>query len=82
MSVNEVGLHYQVRGKGPAIVLCHGYSGSHEDWESVIPVLSPNYQTIAIDNRGHGGSDAPSSPEAYSIPIFAKDVYDLLGRLA
>ena len=81
MSVNEVNLHYEVSGAGPSVVLCHGYSGSHQDWMYQIPVLSQHYQAIAIDTRGHGSSDAPSSPDAYSIPIFASDVYTLLDHL-
>ena len=34
-----------------------------------------------MDHRGHGSSDAPSVAEAYSIPIFADDVYGLIEYL-
>jgi len=79
--INGVNLHYEVSGIGSSVVLCHGYTGSHQDWMFQIPVLSQNYQVVTMDHRGHGSSDAPSLDDAYSIPIFANDVYDLLNYL-
>jgi len=63
------------------VVLCHGYTGSHQDWMFQIPVLSQRYQVVVMDHRGHGGSEAPTSVDAYSIPIFASDVHTLLDYL-
>ena len=79
--LNGVNLYYEVSGTGPSIVLCHGYTGSHQSWMSQVSALSPKYQTIVIDHRGHGGSDAPSSAENYSVPILANDVRALLDHL-
>ena len=80
-NINGVKLHYEVSGKGPAVVLCHGYSASHQVWMHQLPVLACNHQVITIDQRGHGSSEAPSSPAAYSIPIFADDISHLLKHL-
>ncbi len=79
--LNGVNLYYEVNGTGPSVILCHGYTGSHQSWMSQVCALSPKYQTIAIDHRGHGGSDAPSSAGDYSVPILADDVRALLGHL-
>ena len=79
--INGVNFYYTVSGTGPSVVLCHGYTGNHQSWMSQIPVLSQKYQTVAMDHRGHGSTDAPSSPDAYSIPIFAGDVYAMLSHL-
>ncbi len=79
--LNGVNLYYEVSGAGPIVVLCHGYTGSHQSWMSQVHALSPKYQAIAMDHRGHGGSDAPSSAEGYSVPILANDVRALLGHL-
>lgn len=79
--LNGVNLYYEVNGVGPSVVLCHGYTGSHQDWIFQLPALAPKYQVVTMDSRGHGSSDAPSSADAYSIPIFASDVYALLSNL-
>jgi len=79
--VNGINLYYEVSGLGPSVVLCHGYTGSHQDWMFQVPVLARNYQVVTMDHRGHGASDAPSSADAYSIPIFANDLYALLDYL-
>lgn len=70
---------YSDQGKGEVIVLLHGFCGSAEYWEQVIPVLSSGYRVIAPDLRGHGASEAPLGP--YSIEQMADDVLGLLDKL-
>lgn len=76
--VNGVGLHYEVFGAGRDIVLCHGYSGSHQDWAHPISALMSDYRVVVMDHRGHGGSQAPSSADAYSVKTFAEDVRSVM----
>ena len=80
-NINGVNLYYEVAGKGRAIVLLHGSNNSSQSWVNQIPVLSPQYQVIALDYRGNGKSAAPSKEDEYSIKIFANDVFTLLKRL-
>lgn len=79
--INGVNYYYTISGAGPCVVLCHGYTGNHQSWMHQIPVLSQKYQVVAVDHRGHGSTDAPSSADAYSIPIFASDVSAMLNHL-
>lgn len=44
-------------GKGRAVVLLHGFLGSHQIWDSTITSLSKSFRVIAIDLPGHGDSD-------------------------
>lgn len=44
-------------GKGRAVVLLHGFLGSHRIWENIISELSKSYRVIAIDLPGHGTTD-------------------------
>jgi len=81
VKVNGVELHYEVYGAGKDVVLCHGFSGSHQDWAHPISALMSEYRVIVMDHRGHGSSEAPSSPEAYSIETFAEDVRALMAHL-
>lgn len=64
---------------GPPIVLIHGYTGSIEWWQDVIPMLAENHRVIAIDLLGHGGSAKPSS--GYSIPTQADLIAQVLAEL-
>jgi 3-oxoadipate enol-lactonase len=81
VNVNGINLYYEVSGSGPSLVLCHGYTGSHQDWIFQAPILAQKYQVVTIDHRGHGTSDAPSSADAYSIPTLGDDLHVLLNYL-
>jgi len=80
-NINGVSLNYEIAGQGETVVFLHGMTGSTQDWENQIRVLSPDYRVVALDMRGHGKSAAPSREEEYSIPIFADDVFGLLKML-
>ncbi|MBC7694572.1 MAG: alpha/beta hydrolase [Burkholderiales bacterium] len=44
-------------GKGRALVLLHGFLGSHKIWAGTIECLSKSFRVIAIDLPGHGDTD-------------------------
>ncbi len=75
---NGVDLYYEVHGKGPAILLSHGYSASCEMWRGQIEALSRDHTLIVWDMRGHGRSDSPGEPEAYSEAVTVADMARLL----
>ncbi len=81
VNINGVNLNYEVAGQGKAVVFLHGMTGSTQDWTNQFSVLSPKHRCVALDNRGHGKSAAPSREGDYSVEIFANDVFSLLKRL-
>lgn len=70
---------YSDQGQGEPIVLLHGFCGSSEYWDKVVPLLTDHYRCIVPDLRGHGSSDAPMG--AYTIEQMADDVVHLLDAL-
>jgi pimeloyl-ACP methyl ester carboxylesterase len=66
-------------GKGRAVVLLHGFLGSHEIWSSTIQDLSRSYRVIAIDLPGHG--DTPCFGYAHSMDLMARCVKAVLTHL-
>ncbi len=44
-------------GGGPPLLLLHGVSRMHGDWSAVFDGLEASWRVIAVDQRGHGGSD-------------------------
>jgi len=81
MNVNGVEINTVDKGNGEALVFLHGFTGSHADWTDQVGKTTDQYRTIAVDHRGHGQSSAPESESAYSIKIFADDVYAILSKL-
>ena len=79
ISVNGVRLHAVVGGKGPAVLLIHGWPGSWYYWRLVMPVLARHFEVIAIDQRGIGLSDKPE--QGYDTGTLANDLVGLMDAL-
>ncbi|HSS34187.1 MAG TPA: alpha/beta fold hydrolase [Solirubrobacterales bacterium] len=73
----------QVLEKGPRtaspIVLIHCYTCSIAWWERMIPLLDRRHRVVAVDLRGFGGSEKPTS--GYAIEDQAAFVAEALDRL-
>jgi pimeloyl-ACP methyl ester carboxylesterase len=77
-----VRIRYVDAGKGPPVVLVHGFTGTIErSWinTGILPDLARDYRVIALDLRGHGRSGKPRDPRAYDG--LALDVIRLLDHL-
>ena len=53
-------------GKGPPLLLLHGFATSSFTWQGIIPELAKRHRVIAVDLRGFGASDKPLD-DHYSI---------------
>lgn len=72
-------IHFQSRGNGRAVVLVHGFLGSHKLWQSQVQELSKRYRTIAVDLPGHGLSE--SLGYLHSMELLADLIRALLKHL-
>jgi len=60
VSLNGIDLHYQIEGEGEPLLLLHGGTGCHEDWEYAgRDHFVREYKLIKPDARGHGHSSNP-----------------------
>ena len=77
-----VRIRYQVSGQGPPVVLIHGFGETLDIWSraGLVRALSPHFQVIAMDVRGHGGSDKPRDHKFYGDEMSA-DIVRLLRHL-
>ena len=74
-----VGLYYEVHGNnGPVILLTHGYSATSQMWTGQVAELSRDHRLVTWDMRGHGQSDSPEDPAAYSESATVEDMEALL----
>src|ERR1700740_288503 len=73
--LGEVRLHYVTAGRGPAVVLLHGWPQTWFMWRDVIPGLAAHHRVIAPDLRGLGDSSRPLG--GYDKKTVASDVWRL-----
>ena len=76
-----VKIYYEVHGSGPPLILTHGYSSTSAMWNGQIEALSKQHQLILWDMRGHGQSDYPGDPAAYSEALTVADIAALLDEV-
>lgn len=56
--VNGTTIHYVRGGKGAAVILVHGFPQDWSEFKKVMPLLSKNFDVIAVDTRGIGGEES------------------------
>ncbi|MFN4274695.1 MAG: alpha/beta fold hydrolase [Ferrovibrio sp.] len=66
--VNGAGAEINLRigGKGPALLLLHGYPQTHAMWHRIAPKLAEDYTVICADLRGYGDSSKPATQPDHS----------------
>jgi pimeloyl-ACP methyl ester carboxylesterase len=71
---NGVKIHFATIGKGPLVVMIHGFPDFWYTWRHQMNALKSEFKVVAIDQRGYNQSDQPSSPEAYDMRHLVSDV--------
>jgi len=79
IATNGVTIHVRVGGKGPAVVLLHGYGETGDMWALMADDLAADRTVIVPDLRGLGLSSKPS--EGFDKKTQAGDVAGVLGAL-
>jgi pimeloyl-ACP methyl ester carboxylesterase len=69
-----VKIHYVTAGKGPLVVLIHGFPDFWYTWRAQMPELAKHFQVVALDMRGYNKSDQPSGVENYAMPKLVADI--------
>jgi pimeloyl-ACP methyl ester carboxylesterase len=73
-----VAIRYDERGRGPAILLSHGFSATSEMWNGQVAEFEADHRVITWDLRGHGQSDSPEQPADYSRSAAVGDMRAIL----
>lgn len=66
----------------PAVLLLHGFTGSHASFDAVPATLQDQYFLIAPDLPGHGQTPAPTDANELAMAVTADRLSQLLRRLA
>jgi 2-succinyl-6-hydroxy-2,4-cyclohexadiene-1-carboxylate synthase len=81
INLNGITYSYHILGSGPPVLLLHGFTGSKENWSTLVSDLSTTYKVITLDLIGHGNTDSPEQVERYEIEKTCKDITELLQKL-
>jgi pimeloyl-ACP methyl ester carboxylesterase len=81
VTVNGVKLRYLDWGTSgkPPLVCLHGHTGQAHIWDEFAEAMSPHYQVLAVDQRGHGGSQWAST--GYARDRFVEDLASFVDAL-
>ena len=76
---------YDALGEGPAVVLVHGFASNRiRNWKDpgwYDTLVRAGRRVVALDCRGHGQSDKPHDPAAYTPALMSGDVVRLMDHL-
>jgi pimeloyl-ACP methyl ester carboxylesterase len=69
------GVYAEAHGEGVPLVLSCGLCTTHENWRpQVEPLVAAGMRVVLWDYRGHGKSDAPEAPDAYTLERVIDDL--------
>src|SRR3954469_22604588 len=74
IQTNGIRMRIAEAGKGPLVILVHGWPESWYSWRRQIPVLEQaGYHVVAPDMRGYGKTDKPTAVEDYDLQHLVAD---------
>lgn len=70
---------YHLSGKGPLLLILHGWADEAGSWQQVSQRLSKDFQVLIPDLPGFGGTAVP--PKAWGLNDYAQFVADFLEKI-
>lgn len=82
VELGPIDLHYASAGRGPTVLLCHGWPETWRSWRHQLQALAAEgYRAIAPDMRGFGATSAPVNVDDYTVLNHVGDMVALLDHL-
>jgi len=78
VDVGDAKLYYEETGEGEPIILIHGHSFDHTEWDPQFFEFAKDHRTIRYDCRGYGYSDLPVEGQEF---LHANDLLQLMNSL-
>lgn len=82
INTNGINMHIAEQGRGPLVILCHGFPELWYSWRHQLPALAEaGYHVVAPDQRGYGQTDCPDAIDAYTLLHLTGDIVGLVQAL-
>jgi haloacetate dehalogenase len=84
LPVNGVTINLRHGGKGPPLLLLHGFPQTHVIWHKIADRLAERFTLVMPDLRGYGDSSRPpgdADHANYSKRVMARDMVELMQTL-
>ena len=82
VETNGIRMHVAEAGRGPLVVMCHGFPESWYSWRhQLVALADAGFHAVAPDQRGYGETDRPEAIDAYTLLHLVGDVVGLVGAL-
>jgi pimeloyl-ACP methyl ester carboxylesterase len=82
LSVNGIRMHVATAGRGPLLLLCHGWPELWYSWRhQIAPLAAAGFRVVVPDMRGFGRTEGPVDIQQYSIMHLVGDMVSLLREL-
>jgi haloacetate dehalogenase len=84
IDVNGVTINLRHGGKGPPLLLLHGYPQTHVIWHKIADRLAQDYTLVMPDLRGYGDSSRPAGTAQhanYAKRVMAQDMAEVMQAL-
>lgn len=76
----NIDFFHTTESKKPYLLFIHGYTGSADDWKTVISQIDKNFSIAGIDLIGHGESDSPETEELYTADSISYQIMNIIER--
>jgi len=82
IETNGLRMHIAERGKGPLVVLTHGFPELWYSWRyQMVALAKAGFHAVAPDQRGYGQTERADPIKAYDIFQLTGDIVGLVGAL-
>jgi len=82
VEANDIRIHLAEAGKGPLVLMCHGFPESWYSWRHQLSALAEaGWRAVAPDMRGYGQTDRPNEIEKYTLFHLVGDMVGILDAL-
>jgi pimeloyl-ACP methyl ester carboxylesterase len=82
IEANGIHIHIAEQGRGPLVLLCHGFPESWYSWRHQLRALAQaGFRAVAPDMRGYGDTDHLTEAERYSLLYLVGDMVALVDAL-
>lgn len=78
--IDNLAADYTSVGKGPVVLVLHGWGDSSQSFQALGQLLAPKYRVILVDLPGFGATDIPQ--KAWTIEDYAKFVVKFCNKLS